>query len=237
MDHMKKQGVIRRWVVIGILMLAAILAAWGIYGTEFGAALRQREVVRTWLGRWPGLAPVLFIAGYATIGTLAMPVWWMQVIAGYCFGLGMGLAWCLLGDVLSATTSMLLAHWLLGDYLEHRVKPYQAKLRRLDAKLEHNGLLLVVLTRMSFVAPFGISNYLFGLTRMRLVDVIVGTLLGGLLTRMIHVAAGVDWRLLTKGWYLLVLAGVSLVALAPLALCYWRPAWFRRQMPERPSGG
>ncbi|MGE5612496.1 MAG: TVP38/TMEM64 family protein [Bacillota bacterium] len=232
---MRKDQRIRRLAVIGGLVLAAALAGWGIYATEFGEALRQREMVRTWLEQWPGVAPAVFIAGYATIGTLALPVWWMQVIAGYCFGLGMGLAWCLLGDVISAVSSMTLAHWLFGRWFSQRAMLYRSKLRRWDEKLAHNGLLVVVATRMSFVMPFGLSNYLFGLTRMRLVDVIVGTLLGGLLTRMIHVAAGVDWRLLTKGWYLLVLAGVSAAVLCPFAIRYWRPAWFRRRMCDSQS--
>ena len=37
------------------------------------------------------------------------------------------------------------------------------KLRKLDEKLDHNGLLVIMLARLMHVVPFGISNFMFGL--------------------------------------------------------------------------
>ena len=39
------------------------------------------------------MAPLLFLVAYTIVGALALPVWWMQVIAGYCFGLVWGVVW------------------------------------------------------------------------------------------------------------------------------------------------
>jgi uncharacterized membrane protein YdjX (TVP38/TMEM64 family) len=217
-----------RRISIILTPLAIAAGIWFFYATPTGCALRQEDVLRRWIVSEPTLAPLLFVVVYSLIGLLAMPVWWMQIVAGHCFGLAMGLLRCHVGAAISAAISMQLARWLVTGSIPRRIEPYRQHLRRLDERLGHNALLLVTAARLSHVMPFGITNYLFGLTRMRLADVIVGTILGGTLSKMIHVAVGADAHLLASEWYLVALVAVNLALLSPLALLYLRPRWLGR---------
>ena len=71
---------------------------------------------------------------------------------------------------ISEVLSLALSRWLIGDWFLHRVADRMAKLRKLEENLGHNGLLVVMAIRLTHVVPFGISNYLLGLTTITLMD-------------------------------------------------------------------
>jgi len=209
-----------RWV--GTLIFLALLAAgaWVLWGTQLGADIRQRDLLRRWTLNDPIVATLTFILMYGLVGFFALPVWWMQLIAGYCFGLVMGVIWCQLGAIIAAAASLGLARWLLGEWARDRAGPYQKRFASLRRKVGQNGLLVVAATRICHVMPFGISNYLFALGGIGLWDVIVGTILGGTLSKMIHVAAGKDLHLLADPRFLAVLGAINLALLSPLIVRY-----------------
>lgn len=216
-----------------LLALAALVGvsagfAWFLYGTDTGRWLRETTVVQDWIKARPTVAPLVFICIYALVGALALPVWWMQVIAGYCFGTLMGVVWCQTGAVIGAVITMRIGHWLFGDWFHEQVESHRERLRALDEKLGHNGLLVVTAVRLSHFMPFGVSNYLFSVTRISLIDVVIGTILGGTFSKMVHVPIGDDPRMLASPKYWAIIVAVNLVLLFPLLLRYLFPQWFRR---------
>ena len=215
---------LKRLLALCTLVALAGGAAWFLYFTETGIWLRQTPVIRDWIAARPAAAPLVFVMLYALVGALALPVLGMQVIAGYCFGTLMGVVWCQLGAVIS----MRLGQWLFGDWFHERVEAHRERLRRLDERLGHNGLLVVTAVRLSHIIPFGVSNYLFSITRISLLDVAIGTLLGGTFSKMIHVPLGDNPALLWNAQYWSIIAAVNLVLLSPLLLRYLFPHWFRR---------
>jgi uncharacterized membrane protein YdjX (TVP38/TMEM64 family) len=76
--------------------------------------------------------------------------------------------------------------------------------------------------------PFGLSNYLFGLTRITIMDVVLGTMGGGLPAVAFYVALGVGRHLLRDWRFWTTLGAVNIVLLVPLALRYIKPQWFKR---------
>jgi uncharacterized membrane protein YdjX (TVP38/TMEM64 family) len=217
-----------RLLALSTLVAVAAGAAWFLYGTETGRWVRETTVIRDWIAARPTVAPLAFIAGYAIVGALALPVWWMQVIAGYCFGTLMGVVWCQAGAVVGAVISMRVGHWLFGEWFRERVESHRARLRALDERLGHNGLLVVTAVRLSHVMPFGVSNYLFSVTRISLIDVVIGTILGGTFSKMIHVPLGDEPSMLVSAEYWAIISAVNAVLLSPLLLRYLFPQWFRR---------
>ena len=78
------------------------------------------------------------------LGSLSlMPVWWLQILAGYGFGLALGIVYSLVGATLGALASFFVSRTLLADYVHKRFEARHAKLRELDVKMGHNGLLIV----------------------------------------------------------------------------------------------
>ena len=209
-----------------LVLIGAMLYAF--HFTPWGKGLFENPALRHWIAAHPRLAPLLFLTLYSACGLFGLPVWWLQMLAGYCFGITLGLIWCTAGALAGSALTMYVGHFLFGDYFHRHIEPHAHRLAALDEKLGHNGLLVVTTVRLSNIIPFGLANYAFALTRISMLDVLVGTVMGGTLGKMLYVALGADPRLYASRRFLAVLIVINALLLLPLLLRYLRPAWFRR---------
>ena len=173
------------WRIVLLIALLCVIAAaaYVLFFTDPGAQLRADPHLagrhfKAWVKSHHLIAPGILLLLYF-IGTLSlMPVWWLQILAGYGFGFWLGTAYSLVGATIGAVASFLMSRLLLADYVRRRFESRNAKLRELDEKMGHNGLLIVMAARLMHFLPFGVSNYLFGVSRITLMDVVLGTFLG-----------------------------------------------------------
>jgi uncharacterized membrane protein YdjX (TVP38/TMEM64 family) len=180
------------------------------------------------VGKHPYLAPAIFVAVYILLATLALPVLGLEFLAGYGFGLGMGILWCQIAATLAAPLTLCLSHWLAADWYKGKIESRLPTLRGLSERLNHNGLLVVMVVRLLHIAPFGLSNYAFGLFDISVAQIALGTLLGNIVTTTLTVTLGADRHLLTHWRYWAILGLVNFLLLTPLFLRYLRPQWFKK---------
>jgi uncharacterized membrane protein YdjX (TVP38/TMEM64 family) len=218
-----------RLLVLILLILLAIACAIFLFGTTQGHDLRHHPHKLHDFVHGHRIAVIaIFVAVYLTMAILAMPVWWLQILSGYCFGLIGGIAMSQICYPLAAVITRNLAHWLAGQYVHEKLEAKREKLRRLDEKLGHNGLLVVMAVRLSHVIPFGLSNYVFGLSRISTKDIAVGSFLGGFPAASLYATLGANRHLLRDWRYDVSLICVNLLLLLPLLLRYLQPQWFKR---------
>lgn len=184
--------------------------------------------VRGWVARHPVESPGLLIVAYLLCTLVALPVWWLQVLAGYGFGLIFGMGWCILASGIAAVATAELGQWLAAGAVQVRVNQRMARLRRLQQNLGHNGLLVVMAVRLTHVVPFGLSNYAFGALRVHPASVFVGTLIGMMPITATYVGLGAAGEFGSHWIFIGVLIGLNLMVLALVALRYKRPGWFGR---------
>jgi len=204
-----------------LLATAIVAALILLLGTAQGRQIAHHPQiighdVQRWTAAHPYLSPLIVIVIYIIATLLLLPVWWMQVLAGCGFGLLWGVIWCDLGATLAA------------DWYHAKVESRLQKLRKLDEKLGHNGFLVVMAVRLIHVLPFSLSNYLFGLTRITLIDVAMGTFLGNLPALTLYVTLGADPQRMATVEFVFLLVGMNLMLLTPLALRYLFPGRFKR---------
>jgi phospholipase D1/2 len=222
-----------RLVTLLVLLSLFPAALYALFYTDFGSLLRtDREAAgrafHDWVDGHHVVAPLILIALYVAGGLSLLPVWWIQILAGYGFGMWLGVTYSLAGATAAAIASYLAARLLLADWVHDKFEAKHAKLRELDEKMGHNGLMIVMASRLMHFIPFGVSNYLFGVTRITPMDVVLGTLLGNAPMITLYVAIGAgrhpyrDWRFMTA------LTIVNILLLVPVALRYWKPQWFRK---------
>lgn len=186
------------------------------------------EQIRSWAVAHPLIAPLAFCGAFLALGSVALPVWWLQILAGFAFGLLRGLFFGLLISAVTSVIAAALSRFVFGELLRLRLRQHTERLTKLDESLNHNGLLVVCGVRLAHFIPAGLSNYAIGLTRISLREVAIGTLIGGLPSTLSLVAIGAeehilhDWRFIT----LLVLLNISTIAV--LIVRYLRPQWFER---------
>ncbi|HSI32597.1 MAG: TVP38/TMEM64 family protein [Phycisphaerae bacterium] len=225
-------GVLRLGLVVVLVSLIGT-AIYLLLGTEWGARLRHDHHAAgvefaKWVADHPVSAPAIFVGLYVLAASSLLPVWWLQILAGYGFGMYAGVGWSLAGAMLGALASFAMSRGLLAHWVREKFEARHARLREIDEKMGHNGLMVVMAARLTHVIPFGVSNYLFGLTRINWIEVAIGTVLGNVPAIALYVATGAGLRPWENWRFLTVLAVLNVVLLVPIALRYWKPGAFKR---------
>jgi uncharacterized membrane protein YdjX (TVP38/TMEM64 family) len=222
-----------RLAVMALLIAAIVAAVWYFSATESGRQIMRHPTdfgddARAWVVQHPFTAPLIFFGVYLLCALLLLPIWWIQILAGFAFGLVWGSIYTLLAAATGSTISMLFSRWLAGEWFRERIESRMERVRRLEEKLGHNGLLVVMAIRLMYFLPYGISNYLLGLTRITPLEVFIGSILGGFPALTIYVTAGADYTLFYSWRYWLTLASINLLLVSPLLLRYLWQRFFSR---------
>jgi uncharacterized membrane protein YdjX (TVP38/TMEM64 family) len=161
----------RRVILSGIVLAAAVaillVAPW-----------------RAWLGglstwaRDAGPAGVAaFGLAYAAGSVLALPVWPLTVAAGIAWGTARGFAVALPASAAGASLAFLVGRTFLRRPVE-RLVARDPRLAALDHAVAGRGTTLVVLLRLSPLAPYNVVNYALSGTRLRLGGFAAASLVG-----------------------------------------------------------
>jgi uncharacterized membrane protein YdjX (TVP38/TMEM64 family) len=167
-----------------------------------------------------GVLVIVCLTGIVPASMLAMA-------AGTMYGFGEGALLSSAGLSIGGIAGFLAARSVFRDAAERWVSGH-ASLRRIDADIAQHRWKVVALLRLSPVAPFGITSYALGLTRLRFVDYLLGTV-GSLPAMLGYVYMGVLARAelyASSGalipWLRLGLAGLGVVATVAAGVHFYR---------------
>jgi uncharacterized membrane protein YdjX (TVP38/TMEM64 family) len=146
------------------------------------------------------------------------------VAAGLVFGVWWGLLWAAIGSVVGALAGFLLARYVHASLFDRR---QWARVTTILERVERGGWRMVTMFRLVPVIPHSLSNYALGLTRLRLGDYALGSLLGQLPLTIAAVDLGAAGERAMRGaadWL-----PPTAIGLAALALTVIVPAVVRRR--------
>ena len=179
------------------------------------------------------LGYVLFVCAYVLGGLLLLPESLFTIAAGVLFGMawGFAIAWS------SAMATAVLALIIARVFLRRRVEKRLAKnkwLHAVNRALPKEGWKVVALARLTAI-PFGMENYLFGLTKVHMRDYLVATGLAIAPGTVVAVFLGATGRALIGGGSPLKwgLFAAGLAATAVLSVFLGRIARRRLRLDER----
>lgn len=147
------------------------------------------------LGPW---APVVFVVVYIVSVVFLLPGWIMTVGAGLTFGIVEGAVLVSISATTAATVAFLIGRHLARDRVE-RYAENHAAFRAIDDAIGAKGWKILIFLRMSPAIPWNISNYLYGLTKLRLHHYIIGTLIGMQPGNLLLLYLGAAGRLTIEG--------------------------------------
>jgi uncharacterized membrane protein YdjX (TVP38/TMEM64 family) len=203
--------------LVALCVVAAIAAAWR-WRREFD------PVTLTALIRGYPAAPLVFLGLHVAASLTFVPRSLFGLAAGIIFGLWWGMLWAVLGSVVGAAAGFLLARYVHSAVFDRaRWTRFTALLER----AERGGWRMVTLIRLVPVIPHSLSNYALGLTRLRLGDYALGSLLGQLPLTVATVDLGAAGERAMRGagdWLL-----PTAIGLGALALTLLIPALVRRR--------
>lgn len=137
-------------------------------------------------GPW---APLVFGALYAVGCMLLLPAAPPALAAGVLFGLGRGCVVVSLGSTAGAAGAFLLGRRLGRGRVEAWLGR-RPRWRAIDRGIAEKGALIVLLTRLSPILPFGVVNVLFGISRVGFWPHLLLTWLGSLPGVVLYVWLG-----------------------------------------------
>lgn len=123
------------------------------------------------------LGYLYFSAIYVVAEMLAIPAIPLTASAGYLFGVPMGTAVVLVSATIAAGAAFLVGRLFLRQFVEGIIGGSR-KFAAIDEAVSRKGFQLVLLLRLSPLLPFALSNYLYGMTKVKFGEYIGGTLIG-----------------------------------------------------------
>jgi uncharacterized membrane protein YdjX (TVP38/TMEM64 family) len=151
----------RLWTVkfwVGIIILFLMVA--GICLTRQNGF--STEGLTDLLGRYPVMAPLIFLCIYAIAPSLFLPSIPLTLAAGFFWGPVWGVIFSMAGATLGACLPFFLSRYLLQNAVKAKIP--EERWNWLQDKVTRHGWKAVAFTRLIPVFPFNLLNYLFGLT-------------------------------------------------------------------------
>lgn len=154
-------------VAAGLLVLLAGIVAANAPGVE-----EIQRIVRS-AGIW---APVAFVTLQVVLTLAPVPRTVFSVAAGVLFGASVGLVVAVVAVAASGSAAYWLVRLVGGRFVDRYAD--RAAVAWVRARVERRGLLAVLSLRLIPVLPFAVVNYAAGLSGVRFVPYLVGTVLG-----------------------------------------------------------
>jgi uncharacterized membrane protein YdjX (TVP38/TMEM64 family) len=117
-----------RLVVLGVLAVLVVTAAGWLFGTEQGRGFLDREQLgrlgvsaRGWVDANPVSFVAMFVAAYVVCAVTLMPVWWLQMLAGFALDLWAGLGCVMVGSTCGALATAVTSRWLGEEWVHARI--------------------------------------------------------------------------------------------------------------------
>ena len=166
---MEKHSRLKFLVFILLIAAALYLVKFSPYSGKFTIDSIRGFVDMFGIAGW-----LVFIAVYAVAAALLVPVTLMTFIGAVLFGAKEGIFLNIAGFSLGAALAFFISRKLGRDF----VKSIFEKHKKLQKIVERNGFSGLFLLRIFPLEPFGIVNYVCGLSNIKFADYFLATLLG-----------------------------------------------------------
>ncbi|MGL5000693.1 MAG: TVP38/TMEM64 family protein [Cetobacterium sp.] len=155
----KKKNIVK--LVVGIVILSLIVFALLKSGAlEYLKDRQKLEDLIKSLGVW---GPVAYIGLYAAVTTTCISVLPLTLAGGLIFGAVMGVVYTAIGACLGLSLAFLIARYIARKPIEEKFGQTEA-FKKINEGVKNDGWFILATTRLLPVFPFGIQNYVYGLT-------------------------------------------------------------------------
>lgn len=121
-----------------------------------------------------GMAGIMaFLALYVILAVLLIPASFHKFVTGLLFGFWAGLVIAFVGGMIAAILPFLIAKRWLEPWTRKRIENSEM-LSSVEKAVLEDGYRTVLLTRISLVLPYGLLNYVYGLTNVNFKDYMKG---------------------------------------------------------------
>ena len=157
-----------RLLGLGVALLLGSGLAWLLLGGDLD---RVQAVVAS-TGAW---GPLAYVALHVLLTLVPVSKNLLSAVAGALFGLAAGIALSWVASMVSAVVTFLVARRLGRPAVAAMTGP---RIDRVEAVLRDQGVVAVIVARLTPVLPFTIVNYGAGVSAVSMRDFVLGTAVG-----------------------------------------------------------
>jgi uncharacterized membrane protein YdjX (TVP38/TMEM64 family) len=171
----------------------------------------------------PVNGPLLFGFGYFVLEMFAVPAFPLTMSAGALFGAFEGTLVVVSSATVAAVAAFLVSRYVARDSVKKLAsEKFGEQYRKIDEAIGENGFGVVFMLRLSPLLPFSVSNYLYGLTSVSVLEYAPASFLGMIPGTAAYVASGDVARTISAGGGATVQQiGPALLAFGLSALSAW----------------
>jgi uncharacterized membrane protein YdjX (TVP38/TMEM64 family) len=153
---------LRPATVAGVILVIGLVVALVLVPRRIplSAAIEALEDRVRGFGTW---GPVIFGLVYVAAVVALVPSSALTIAAGAVFGPTVGTVTASLASTTGAALSFLISRYLARGLVTRRLADHP-QFAAIDREVSRSGALIIALLRLSPAVPFGLQNYLYGLT-------------------------------------------------------------------------
>ncbi len=178
------------------------------------------EQLQEWLKQAGIWAPAVYIVLYIVATVLVLPSTALNLTGGAIFGLWFGTLWTSIAAITAAMVSFAYSRSFAPKVL---VKKFGSSCRVMDAELLRGGVFYIFAIRLLPIIPYGLVNFVAGLTSVSFKDYFLGTVLGtipGVLPFVLLGSSGL--KALRTGDILPLMGALGLIGMLILGATWYR---------------
>lgn len=181
----KRKSSSRTRLIIGVTLLAVLLVVSIIF--DFGGTLRRAlETIRDMSVVTGAL---VFMVLYTVTTVFLVPGAILTLAAGAIFGVIKGTIFVSLGSTVGATVAFFVGRYFARDWVSSKIAG-RPRFAAIDDAIGREGWKIVGLLRLSPVVPFSLSNYFYGITKVKPLGYILASWIGMLPGTLMYVYVG-----------------------------------------------
>lgn len=157
--------------IVKIIIVVLVILGLGTVLVKTGAIeyLKDRQKLETFilsLGMW---APIVYMGIYALVTITCVSTLPLTLVGGIVFGPILGVLYTAVGASVGLSLSFLIARYIARKPIEERFGNTDA-FKKINEGVKNEGWFILATTRLLPVFPFGIQNYVYGLTPISFVQ-------------------------------------------------------------------
>lgn len=156
----------------------------------------DRQQLQSWLETMGVFAPLIYILLYTCGTLLILPSTPLNIIGGAIFGIWWGTLWTTMAALVAAVVAFTFTRTVGKEFVSQKLGD---RWSAVDAEIRQGGLFYMFAVRLLPIIPYGIVNFVAGLTSIEFKDYLLGTLLGTLPGVLPFVMVGAGITELSQG--------------------------------------
>lgn len=157
-----------KWLAVAIAVAVLIWLSRSVFQVD-------AEDLRNWILSFGFWSPLIYIIVYTIRPLVFFPASVLSIAGGLAFGAWMGTVYTIIGATLGAMLSFYVAKTLGKSFVK---KEWTGNAGKIQAQMEQNGFLYVLLFRFIPVINFDLISYMAAIAKVRFTSFALATFIG-----------------------------------------------------------